>query len=75
MPYFAFRNFGAYLSCLNSGNFFNQEGGEILAKRLKDLLVFNGRPVEKDRTLFNGQLLDQRREDVFVVLHQMGVIR
>ncbi|MBT8160889.1 MULTISPECIES: hypothetical protein [Arthrobacter] len=46
-----------------------------MAKRLKDLLVFNGRPVEKDRTLFNGQLLDQRREDVFVVLHQMGIIR
>jgi hypothetical protein len=51
------------------------KGGEPLAKRLKDLLVFNGKPVVKDRTVFNGQLLDQRREDVYVVLHQMGIIR
>jgi hypothetical protein len=46
-----------------------------LAKRLKYLMVFNGKPVVKDKTLFNGQLLDQRREDVYVVLHQMGIIR
>jgi hypothetical protein len=32
-------------------------------------------PALKDRVLFNGQLLDQNREDVYVVLHQMGVIR
>lgn len=54
---------------------FNTKGGEPLAKRLKDLMVFNGKPVVKDKTLFNGQLLDQRREDVYVVLHQMGIIR
>jgi hypothetical protein len=54
---------------------FKTKGGEPLAKRLKDLMVFNGKPVVKDKTLFNGQLLDQRREDVYVVLHQMGIIR
>jgi hypothetical protein len=41
----------------------------------KDIEIYNGKPVEKDRTIFNGQLLDQRREDVFVVLHMMTVIR
>jgi hypothetical protein len=54
---------------------FNTKGGDTMAKRLKDLMVFNGKPVVKDKTLFNGQLLDQRREDVYVVLHQMGIIR
>jgi hypothetical protein len=54
---------------------FETKGGEPVAKRLKDLMVFNGKPVVKDKTLFNGQLLDQRREDVYVVLHQMGIIR
>jgi hypothetical protein len=33
------------------------------------------KPALKDKTLFDGQLLDQNREDVYVVLHQMGVIR
>jgi hypothetical protein len=28
------------------------------------------RPVRTDRREFNGQLLDQRREDVYVLLHQ-----
>lgn len=46
-----------------------------MAKRLKDLMIFKGKPVVKDKTIFNGQLLDQRREDVYVVLHQMGIIR
>jgi hypothetical protein len=55
--------------------FSSTKGGEPLAKRLKDLMIFNGKPVVKDKTIFNGQLLDQRREDVYVVLHQMGIIR
>lgn len=46
-----------------------------MVKRLMKLLALNAKPAVKDRTVFNGQLLDQRREDVFVVLHQMGVIR
>ncbi|MDQ0211118.1 hypothetical protein [Arthrobacter bambusae] len=46
-----------------------------MAKRLRDLMVFNSKPVVKDKTFFNGQLLDQRREDVYVVLHQMGIVR
>lgn len=49
-------------------------GSENLEKQ-KDIEVYNGKPVEKDRTIFNGQLLEQGREDVFVVLHQMGIIR
>jgi len=44
-----------------------------VVKRLKE--VFLAKRAVKDKTVFNGQLLDQRREDVFVVLHQMGVIR
>lgn len=46
-----------------------------MGKRKKNILVFNGKPGGKDRTIFNGQLLDQGREDVYVVLHQLGVIR
>ncbi|MBO1268260.1 hypothetical protein [Arthrobacter cavernae] len=46
-----------------------------MGKRKKDILVFNGKPAGKDRTIFNGQLLDQRREDIYIVMHQMGVIR
>lgn len=46
-----------------------------MPKRPKDLRFYKSSDAPKDRTLFNGQLLEQRREDVFVVLHQMGVIR
>lgn len=63
------------MSCPNSGDSLTTKGGDSVAKRLKDLMVFNAKPAVKDKTLFNGQLLDQRREDVYVVLHQMGVIR
>ncbi len=44
-----------------------------MVKRLKE--VFIAKLAAKDKPVFNGQLLDQRREDVYVVLHQMGVIR
>ncbi|WP_426301110.1 hypothetical protein [Arthrobacter sp. R-11] len=44
-----------------------------MVKRLKE--VFIAKLAAKDKSVFNGQLLDQRREDVYVVLHQMGIIR
>ncbi|WP_156037162.1 hypothetical protein [Arthrobacter sp. UNC362MFTsu5.1] len=41
-------------------------------KWLRRVLRFGWQPALKEKTLFNGQLLDQNREDVYVVLHQMG---
>ena len=32
-------------------------------------------PAPRHPTQFNGPLLDQKREDVYVVMHQMGLIR
>lgn len=46
-----------------------------MLKILRSLLRFGWQPALKDKTLFNGQLLGQNREDVFVVLHRMGGIR
>lgn len=46
-----------------------------MVKRLRNLLLLGWQPDLKDKTLFDGQLLDQKREDVYVVMHQMGVIR
>lgn len=46
-----------------------------MMKRLRSVLRLGWQPALKDKTLFDGQLLDQKREDVYVVLHQMGVIR
>ena len=46
-----------------------------MAKRPEDLRVHKSSDAPKNRTLFNGQLLDQHREDVYVVLHQMGLVR
>ncbi len=39
-------------------------------KRIMKVLFFLRRPVRDDRREFNGQLLDQRREDAFVLMHQ-----
>ena len=47
-----------------------------MIKRIKKALsslqwpARNDRPVRDARREFNGQLLDRRREDVFVLLHQ-----
>ncbi|MBU8866452.1 MULTISPECIES: hypothetical protein [Paenarthrobacter] len=46
-----------------------------MPKRTKDLRFYKSSDAPKERTLFNDQLLRQGREDVFVVLHQMGLIR
>ncbi|MEO5319265.1 hypothetical protein PV761_11860 [Arthrobacter sp. CC3] len=43
-----------------------------MMKWLRSVLRFGWQPALKEKTLFNGQLLDQNREDVYVVLHQMG---
>ena len=41
-----------------------------MIKKIKKALFFLRQPVRVDRREFNGQLLDRRREDVFVLLHQ-----
>ncbi|MFJ4285583.1 hypothetical protein ACIPY0_08055 [Paenarthrobacter nicotinovorans] len=46
-----------------------------MRKRPEEMRFYKSGNAPKDRTLFNEQLLDQRREDVYVVLHQMGLIR
>ena len=46
-----------------------------MIRKLQDVLVFNSRPVRKDATTFNAQLLEQRREDIFLAMHQMGLLR
>jgi hypothetical protein len=38
--------------------------------KIRKAFFFLRRPVRDDRREFNGQLLDRRREDVFVLLHQ-----
>jgi hypothetical protein len=46
-----------------------------MIKRIKEALFFGRKPARDPRE-FNGELLDQRREDVFVLLHQqMGGLR
>ena len=51
------------------------KGGDPMIRKLQDVLVFNSRPVRKDATTFNAQLLEQRREDIFLAMHQMGLLR
>ena len=47
-------------------------GKEVTAmiKKIKRALFRLRVPVRAERRQFNGQLLDQRREDVFVLMHQ-----
>lgn len=40
-----------------------------MIKKIKKALFFL-RPFRDDHREFNGQLLDRRREDVFVLMHQ-----
>ncbi|MDQ0754741.1 hypothetical protein QFZ61_000728 [Arthrobacter sp. B3I4] len=47
----------------------------IMMRKLHNVLIFDARPVLKDRTQFNAQLLEQRREDIFLAMHQMGLLR
>jgi len=46
-----------------------------MIRKLQDVLIFNSHPARKDRTEFNAQLLEQRREDAFLALYQIGLIR
>ncbi|MDR7081992.1 hypothetical protein J2X01_001277 [Arthrobacter ginsengisoli] len=46
-----------------------------MKQRLQTVLRQLLKPAPRHTTLFNGQLLDQKREDVYVVMHQNGLIR
>ncbi|MET4095283.1 hypothetical protein [Arthrobacter sp. UYCu712] len=46
-----------------------------MMQKLQGLLSFSRKPAPRQTTLFNGPLLDQKREDVFVALHRMGNLR
>ena len=46
-----------------------------MKQKLQSLLRLSLKPAPRHTTLFNGQLLDQKRDDVYVVMHQMGLIR
>lgn len=41
-----------------------------MIKRIRKAVLLLHRPAWADRREFNGKLLDQRREDVYLVLHQ-----
>ena len=44
-------------------------------QKLRRILRRALKPAPRHTTSFNGQLLDQKREDVYVVMHQTGPIR
>lgn len=44
-------------------------------QKLQEVLWLARRPVPRPTSLFNGQLLDEKREEVYVELHQLGFIR
>ena len=46
-----------------------------MKQKLQGILHRALKPAPRHTTQFNGQLLDQKREDVYVVMHQMGLIR
>ena len=46
-----------------------------MIRKLQDVLIFNSRAVRKDSTTFNAQLLEQRREDLFLAMHRLGLLR
>jgi DNA-binding sugar fermentation-stimulating protein len=46
-----------------------------MRQKLQALLFFVVKLARRQTTPFNGDLLDQKREDVFVALHRMGNFR
>lgn len=46
-----------------------------MIRKLKDVLIFNPRPAIRDKSEFNARLLEQRREDIYLAMHQMGLLR
>ncbi|MGY3319154.1 hypothetical protein [Arthrobacter humicola] len=43
--------------------------------KLYKALFLTRKPTRKESTRFNGQLLDQKRDDVFLAIHQAGLFR
>ncbi|HEX9087427.1 MAG TPA: hypothetical protein VF867_07885 [Arthrobacter sp.] len=46
-----------------------------MKQKLHRLLRRCLQPAPRRTTLFDGQLLDRKREDVFLVMHRIGLIR
>jgi hypothetical protein len=46
-----------------------------MIRRLQNIRIFNPRPARREKTQFNAQLLEQRREDIFLAMHRLGNIR
>ncbi|MDD1476158.1 hypothetical protein [Arthrobacter sp. H16F315] len=46
-----------------------------MKKKLQRLLQLSLSPGARRKTQFNGPLLDQKREDVFLTMHRIGFIR
>ncbi len=46
-----------------------------MRQKLQALLFSSRKPAPRQTTPFNGALLDQKREDVFVAMHRMGNLR
>jgi len=48
---------------------------KTMINELYKVLLRTRKPARKEATRFNGQLLDQKREDVFLAVHQAGLFR
>lgn len=46
-----------------------------MKQKLRRILRRRLRPAPRRTTQFNGQLLDQKREETYLVMHQIGLIR
>ncbi|MGZ4660694.1 MAG: hypothetical protein ACXVYB_05370 [Arthrobacter sp.] len=46
-----------------------------MIKRLREALAANRKAGGKKTTPFNAQLLERNREDIYAVLHRMGMMR
>ena len=46
-----------------------------MMNKLYTVLFRTRKPERKESTRFNGQLLDQKRDDVFLAMHQAGLFR
>ncbi|MCA4133249.1 hypothetical protein [Arthrobacter sp. M4] len=44
-----------------------------MRRKAKNSTIFNWNPTPRDWNLINGQLFDQRREDVYVILHTSAI--
>ncbi|WP_186467049.1 hypothetical protein [Arthrobacter sp. UKPF54-2] len=46
-----------------------------MLRKLHDVLVFSPSPARRENTQFNAQLLEQRREDAFLAMYRLGMLR